>query len=249
MITCVVMCSYSLATVAFANNPDATVIITPVSKDTAPGLFVGSLAAIQQCAFVLTNNSDKSIVAVSANWTVTDAAGVTSVWRFTSDSFLDVMSRPIALAHSKLLVAPKIWVRKDDINAFVASKVFEAKRMGLERIGRKLASASAIFVEVDAVIFADGEVAGPNRGRFDREIADRKLAANDVLAAVKQAEVDGRPPAEVLLSQFVGKIRNVDDSRALWQRRFARQLSDAEQFDGNRYYLEHLPGVPSFYHK
>ena len=79
MIICVVMCFYSLATVAFANNPDAKVIITPVSKDTALGLFVGDLSALQQCAFVLSNNSDKSIVAVSANWTVTDKDGITSV--------------------------------------------------------------------------------------------------------------------------------------------------------------------------
>jgi hypothetical protein len=234
-------------TVTLGTSPHPSVSVENADPERTGGLFAGKLVPLQRCSYFLTNNSDKDVVAVDAKWTLVDKSGNTDVWRFTSDSFLDVKARPVIAAHSRILVGPRMWVREDSIQSYLASEMLMAKRAALEKLAGRLAAASAVYVGVDSLIFADGEVAGPNSDEFDREIARRKLAAEDVLGVVQDARLSGRDPA-VALRAFVARMDAAGaDPRATWGRRFARQLQDPERFEGNLYYLEHLPPPPKFY--
>jgi hypothetical protein len=233
--------------VTVTKSPHPSVVIEKAGSEKTASLFTARLSPLQRCSFFLLNNSDKDVVGVDANWTVIDDKGNATVWRFTSDSFLDVRDRPVIEPHSRILVGPRIWVKEDSIQQFVNSGALTAKSAALGRLADRIAAANAVYVDVDSIIFADGEVAGPNTDEFDREITIRRLAANDVLAVVRDAKLAGRPPTEGL-HDFVAHSRSATDrTRALWQKRFARQLEDLQRFEGNLYYLEHLPAPPDFY--
>jgi len=234
-------------TVIISKSPHPKLDITKAEFDNTRGLFANRLAPLQRCSFFLANNSDKDVVAVDAKWSLVERDGKTNVSRFTSDSFLDVRARPVIGAHSRILVGPRIWVREDSIEDYVASQVLMAKRAELERLADRVAAANAVYVDVDSVIFADGEVAGPNSDAFDREIASRKLAADDVLGVLQDAKLRGQDPSDALRNFAEHSRDRHDSARALWRKRFARQLQDAARFQGNLYYLQHLPPIPSFY--
>jgi hypothetical protein len=104
----------------------------------------------------------------------------------------------------------------------------------------KLRRASKMRVEVDSIIFADGEVVGPNPLQLIGDINDHHIAADLVVRHVEDAQLRGKNPQDAL--------RELESAPVVWGSRvvmyrslFIRQLTGTQHFDS---VLEHLKGVP-----
>lgn len=111
---------------------------------------------------------------------------------------------------------------------------------------QEFGQASAVRVEIDSVIFADGEVVGNNLTAFDSEIRDRKAAAASIIATLQKVGTDPQARRTALLG-IASQGRAAADASAVWQHRFAQQVLRARDPLAIIDYLSHLPGVPTFY--
>lgn len=228
-------------------NPHQSVVISDVHAHEVTPIFSGNLLPLLQASFWLTNNSNKPIVGIATTWAVGNSDGSIRMERFTADSFLTRDVQPIIEPHHRLLVAPRLWVKEEQLEQYATSPYFlKVEAAKLERTMGEFARAAMVKVEVDAVIFADGEVAGRNKTGFDSEITMRKSAADTVLALVDKAGADPDAQRLALLRAASGSIKPSDNS-IIWQHRFAQQLLHSRNFIGTIDYLRHLPSVPAFY--
>jgi hypothetical protein len=229
-------------------SPSPLITLSDTTEDDVRTLLGGPLSPLRRASFWLANNSDRSIVAIATKWSVGGSDGGIKIMRFTADSFLITDARPILGPHSRLLIAPRLWIPEGHLSEYSASPYFtNVQKVALRRTADEFARSGDVLVEVDSVIFSDGEVVGANSMGFDAEIAGRKAAAQAVLAALAQAGASGEPSRAALLRLASGPIRKSDRS-ALWQRRFARQLLHSPSIESTALYLEHLPSVPIFHH-
>jgi hypothetical protein len=195
-------------------------------------------------AFILTNQSDKAIVALMTHWTFTDAQGFPRDGQINMDSFLQPRSPVLLPPHERLIVAP---------GAFLPEALATKPHMGatLEDMdGRRghVIGASNIHVTIDLVIFEDGEMAGANETHYDLQIQNRKIAATQLAKQVRNAIANGYDPTTVLNS-VLESVPSQSDSVAIWTHNYARMLESARNLDKTLEYLENLPEPPKFYKK
>lgn len=228
-------------------SPHASIALTDTSQEDVGVLLGGPLAPLKKASFWLANNSDRPIVAIATKWSVASSDGTIKIKRFTADSFLVTDARPVVAAHSRLLVAPKLWVPEERLADYVASPYFaNVQRAGLQRTAEEFERSGDVMVEVDSVIFSDGEVVGPNRMGFDAEITGRKAAARAVLAVLASAGQGGRDQRAALARIASSPILKSDRS-SVWQHRFAQQFLHSPSIENTARYLEQLPSVPTFH--
>ncbi len=228
-------------------SPHPAVTLSDVSQADTATLFRGELSPLMPATFWLKNDDDRSIIAIGTIWTVTYDPGSTRTMRFTADSFLDRYARPVVQPHSRLLVGPRLWLPENGVEQYLTTEYF--KRVQLPKLAETIAdfgNASKVSVEVDSVIFSDGEVAGPNRMGLDSDISGRKAAAQKVVQVVKMSGSDPVLSRPVLL-QLISGARVRGDRTTVWQHRFAQQLLHSPDFEGVLNYLERLPEAPAFY--
>jgi hypothetical protein len=227
-------------------SPHSSVAIRNVSLEEVGVILRGKLAPLARASFWLENNSNRGIVGIATTWAVTGKDGSTHMKRFTADSFLLDNRRPVLEAHHRMLVGPRMWVPQELIERYAASPYFaRVQNANLERILEEFTRAAAVRVEIDSVIFADGEVVGSNRTRFDSEITRRKAASETVLAALDAAGPDWVAQKSALLRIISERIAPSENS-VVWQHRFAQQLLQARDVSGVADYLRHLPDPPVF---
>lgn len=229
------------------DSPSSLIGISDVRPADAQAIFTGKLSPLVQASFWFANNSDRPVVAIATTWVVAKKDGSIRTERFTADSFLITDARPVVEPHRRLLVAPRFWLKEESMGQYAASPNF-ARTQGanLGRTLEEFAQAGVVRVEIDSVIFADGEVVGSNRTRFDSEITERKAAAETVLAALDKAGPDADARRSALLRIISERIAP-SESSVVWQHRFAQQLLHSRNSAGTVDYLRRLPKPPSFH--
>lgn len=237
------------ARVTFAASPHPQIVITPVSANTQPAVsqaLAGSLAPLQNVSFFVRNQSEQPVVALVATWTITDATGQKHIQRFSSDSFLDVRTQHVIDPQGQLLVGPRMFVGERHFQALATRQSLTKDGPGLERAAASVSAASASHVDValDAVLFANGELYGPDTQHLVEDLTARKAAADAIVQAVNTARATGLSPDKTLASIVDAPVRR-GDFFATWKRRFAHQLINSAQFDATLGYFEHLPQLPT----
>jgi hypothetical protein len=228
-------------------SPSPLIALSDTTDDDVRGLLGGTLSPLKRASFWLANNSDRSIVGIATKWSVASNDRPIRIMRFTADSFLITDVRPILGPHSRLLVAPRLWVPEGRLSEYAASSYFvNVQEPALRGTLDEFTRSGDVLVEVDSVIFSDGEVVGANNMRLDAEISGRKAAAQAVLAALAKARAIGETQRDALLRLASGPIRK-SDKTAVWQRRFVQQLLHSPSVESTAAYLEHLPSVPTFH--
>jgi hypothetical protein len=199
--------------------------------------FTSETEPLQETAIVLTNRTDKKIVAVTVTWIFDE--GHERRLTSHSDSFMTQKASPVAMPRSRLLAMPSLFLPE---SLHFPSYIGAARNRNV----RLLETASQITVELDSVVLEDGEVIGPNRSRYDTEIQDRKTAAEMVTKQVRAAITAGQEPS-LLLAHLAASRPSRTDYVGKWAVRFAMHLEKSKDFEAELRNLESLPKPPAFF--
>jgi hypothetical protein len=153
-------------------------------------------------SLVLENRSEKAINGLSYRWRKLDGAGKIHNHTASSDSyFLDVF-RAIAEPGSSHLIGPSGSLDDAMLDHVQAGGGFISGIRG----GTKGPQPDVVEVtfEIDLVVFADGEIAGPDPDRLAALLQCRKRAAEFVARQVRLADAEKRDAITVIsaLAQF-----------------------------------------------
>lgn len=233
-------------TILRSGSPDPSIALVDLTS-TDKEIFLGEkLSDLPAVCFWLENHSDHSITGIAATWNVTGQDGKIRKMQFTVDSYLDKSARPIVISHSRLLIAPKMWVPESMLPDYAQKKYFT--QFLLPRIRQtisEMSKAKAVSVSIDAVVFSDGQMVGPNQTKFDMDLLGRKSASQIIVGIVQAA---GNPQAaKNKLQQLVSQAVPRAGRSIVWQHRFAQQLLHSPDFAKTLDYIEHLPSPPTFY--
>src|SRR5262249_46298642 len=124
---------------------------------------------LRPVSFVAVNRSNKAIIGISVDWLLTDQTGKTTSPNTRSHSFLAPDFAPLAAPRESLLVLPGMFVQESPMRG--RGKVVTHPS---SRTVALFSSSVQVHAEIDAIIFSDGEIVGPNRSKLHAEIQDRK---------------------------------------------------------------------------
>jgi hypothetical protein len=226
-------------------SPTPLVSITAATADKLPQFDSAIVQKFHSNAFLLANESDKAIVGLMALWTFTDANGFPRTEQVHTDSFMQPHSPVLLLPHARLIVAP---------GAFLPEALAQAPHIGARledldgRLNRDILGATQIKVQIDLVIFEDGEIAGPNETRYDTMIQNRKIAATQIAKQVRNALSNGDDP-KITLGHILETAPSQSDSMAVWTNIYAKMLQRSPTSEKQLHALETLPEPPKFYKK
>jgi hypothetical protein len=115
-------------------------------------------------------------------------------------------------------------------------------------------------LEIDMLLFADGEIAGPDSSKFAAELITRKPVAEFVARQIRLAEAEHRDIAPVLSAlaevPCFGRPGHAQaDPLVHWTRRYAREylraagrkIGNVDMREAKLRHLESRPALPKFY--
>jgi hypothetical protein len=252
MIRCVVLALLILSTVTpirggpqLSASPTPLVTISPATPGNLPQLDSSIVQKFHPNTFLLTNKSDKTIVGLMVRWTYVDAQGFARVQNVSIDSFARPNSPGLLAPNARLIVAPNSFLPEAYANLpHVGPGLADFNSQAVpDMIG-----ATQITASIDLVMWQDGEIAGPNKTRFDEEIQNRKLAATQLAKQIRNSIANGVDPKAVLRQILETKtVRS--DTVALHTQIYARMLINATDMGKAAQSLEALPEPPQFFSK
>jgi len=215
----------------------------------------------EEAAFsiVLENRSEKTITAWRYQWARTSAAGDRRIHRFSGDSYGVDVFRPVAAARSRHLITP---------SASVDEALLEKTRAGgglIGRVSREKRSWTDVVeltFEIQFLLFADGEIAGPDPDHYALELQCRKRGAEFIAKQIRLAEAEGRDVTPVLSAlaeapSLGGLGLAQGDPLFHWVRHYAsdflrsmhRKLGEFDMSEAKLRHLENRPDLPKFYRR
>lgn len=205
-------------------------------------------------SLVLENNSPKDITALRYRWLVTKLGEKLRPSVCSSDSYLVDVYHPVLAAGDRKLIGPSIGMNQS---------LLEHVQRGGGSIGsgnsggpREFYDADEINFSIDLILFADGEIAGPDPDHYTGELICRKPAAEFVAKQIRLADAESRDPAPVL--KALAEIpRDRNDVLVEWVHTYAQRClaaaaapnSRIERVAGMLRHLESRPVLPRFYRR
>jgi hypothetical protein len=246
------MLSRGQPAVHMGSSPDPRIGITPISaSDPASSLLSEQFANLSPISFYLSNSGRPilSVVLVYKLYPTFDVS-VPRTARFVTEAFQNVNLPPVIQANSKVLVVGSQFLRPDQVGGAARSQGFVQRA---NRDVEKLAGNAMVAIQIDSVIFSDGEVVGPDATAFTSELTARKAAASAIVALANQAKLKGVPVATALADilathpNFLGP-----DKLSVWKLRYAQNLiavTSGRAFSMDDYlrYLTQLPTPPALF--
>ena len=208
-------------------------------------------------ALVIENRSEKAITALRWRWQKADASGNIRNSTCSSDSYNVDVFRAIVKPGSRRLISPSANLDESILDHVLAGggvigSKFSSSRPFLENVDE-------LTFEIDLVLFADGEIAGPDPEKYTLELNFRKPAAEFVARQIRLADAEGRDVTPVLsalaeLPTFLHPGYGRHSSHIYWIRRYAsdflrrlqHQIGANARETGLRH-LENRPTLPKFY--
>jgi hypothetical protein len=210
-------------------------------------------------ALVLENKSGKAITALRWRWQKLDSSGKVRSNTCASDSYMVDVFRAVVGPDSRRLLGP---------SANLDESIIEHVLNGGGVIGAKaggssfLENADELTFAIDLILFADGEIAGPDPERYALELQLRKPAAEFVAKHIRLAHAENRDAAPVLsalaeLPSFVCPGYGRHSSHIYWIRHYATQylrhwhgkVGEPDRREVGLRHLENRPELPKFYRK
>jgi len=177
------------------------------------------ITRLRQYSVVIMNGTAKPIRGITVRWTWRDLAGQVKVHDLRSDG-LFLVSRDLVPPNGRILLAPGTVF---PIETARTNYVGPPLRAGgdIETFER---ASGGITAALDTVVFADGEVTGPDESRTMDYIQARTAAAQSLGRSVLALLREGKDPS-AHLSQIKNRgIAGKDDYLGLWSFRLAERL-------------------------
>jgi hypothetical protein len=175
---------------------------------------------VHPASFVLTNLSNRAIVAIAIEWSYTTQGG-REEQGFSKSSSLSTNTGPVVQPHTKLFVGPKVFLPESLAFAPHVGSPFEALD---GRSAHWAAAATQITAKIDVIIFEDGELVGPDQSQFDVEIQSQKMSADQIAGKVRYAQSQGEDPTPTLKQIAEAPMESKTDFIGLWFATYAQQL-------------------------
>jgi hypothetical protein len=187
---------------------------------------------MQPLSLVLTNFSAKTIMGLTIRWTVTDRAGKQQILDYRTDSFF-VARRPVLAPNARLLIQPGALIPEGAGITTAANPSF------LE----KIRDSASVGVYLDAVIFEDGKIVGPDRSETLAYIQARRTATEYVTRAVAEKLRHSSDPSP-LLAELANARPVHTDYVGIWKVRVAQRLMHARDVAKELDALSNIPLLP-----
>jgi hypothetical protein len=173
---------------------------------------------------VLATQYTAPVKAVTLSWTVTDAAGQTKT-TYTADQayFFGQQSIVIVGAVSQLLLMPSGNI---SVNAAAGGRGGPPVRVPPQTLIQEYTQAAKVTVEIDAVIFQDGRVIGPDRSRTVKNLEIRDAAARQFVRRVRDANAAGED-LQALFATLAASSR-ILPTEADWPAQINASLNERE---------------------
>jgi hypothetical protein len=206
-------------------------------------------------ALVMENLGDKDVTALRYEWVMTDQHGKVTKRTASYDSYLVADYHAVLPAKQRKLISRLGAVDESLIDHVLAGGgVFAG---GVDHRDSVAEVISVVFT-IDMLLFADGEIAGPDKGKFAVELLCRRHAAKFVAKQIRLAEAENRDVTPVLSALAeIPVLRNrlypQSDFVTSWIRRYAseylRALHHKDDFlrTATVHRLENHAPLPTFY--
>lgn len=201
-------------------------------------------AQVQPASFVVSNQTDRAIIGIAFLWKITDTSGGWSPYTLVTHSFLSTTPLPVVLPKGLLLVTPgsffpeSVMLQSGGIIGSAPS----------EKIIDQFNGATDINIQVDCIIFADGEVVGPDLLHLPADIQARKAGADAIVKEVHAAQSKGQDPIAVL-RQLRARPNPAEDRVARHVSQFAGELLTTRHFAETLKFVESIKNAPIFFKK
>jgi hypothetical protein len=208
-------------------------------------------------AIVFENRSEKPITAWHYQWQITDASGRRRPHIFSSDSYAVDVFRPVAEPGSCSLITPSGSINQATLNHVLAGGGFIGSGSTAKS---SLVGTIELAFEIHLILFADGEIVGPDPDHFAVELQGRKPAAEFVAKQIRLARAEGRDVTPVLTAlveapSLGGRGSSQGDPLFHSVRNYARdylhhmhrKIGDVDMGEVRLRHLENRPVLPKFY--
>ena len=242
-----------------ARHPAFKKIFEPQPEDSPLRHFVRDPAEIP-LTLVLENRSEKAVTGLSYRWRKLDGAGKIHNHTASSDSYFVDVFRAVAEPGSRHLIGPS-----GSLDEAMLEQVLVGRSCIQVRTGGSHKSQSEIVevtFEIDLVVFADGEIAGPDPDRFAALLQCRKRAAEFVARQVRLAKAEGREPMPVISAlaeiPHIGRpghgpydplVHMTVEFAREYLRRMQHKIGDLVMQEVELRRLENRPELPKFYRR
>jgi len=213
-------------------SPDVKEVVTVTPFDAGRHILFNKfflrhpdIADLQSSAFIVANQTDQPVVGLAVRWILSDSAGNQEPVPFFTHSYLSYDVAPVIGPRGEMMVVPGSFV--PDISMQARGSL---GTLAGDRTVQKFKRASAVVIEIESVIFADGQVVGPSPLPLVQEIKDRQLAVDLLLRQVNDANAKNVSPQAAVRQQALVPSAwgaSVDRQR----RMLARQFEGARDID------------------
>ncbi len=194
------------------------------------------------------NRGERDITALCYRWVTTTKNGETLPHTFSSDSYAVSVYHPVLKANDRKLITSRITVDE----SLIAHVLHGGGCIG-GGVGSTRSSDGAVSLrlEIDMLLFADGEIAGPDTVRYAAQLQFRKRAGDFIVKQVRLAQSEQRDVTPVLTAlREMPRMR--DDTLARWTHDYAGDYlhySAMGRQEALLQGLENRPPLPKFYRR
>jgi len=212
-------------------------------------------------AVVMENRADKDITALRYYWVMTGEDGNARKHTVSSDSYMVDVYHPVLKGGDRKLICRGGAVDETLLDHLLGGGggiMGAAFSSGPESM-RVVVS---LRLEIDMLLFADGEIAGLDTSKFAAELRSRKPAAEFVAKQIRLAQAEDRDITPVLSALVeipcLGRVGHAQgDPLVHWTRHYAREylhaagrkISDVDMREAKLRHLENHPMLPRFYRR
>ena len=209
-------------------------------------------------AVVMENRADKDITALRYDWVMTGEDGNTRKHTVSSDSYMVDVYHPVLRVGDRKLICRGVTVDESLLDHILGGG--GSMGAGSGNGPESLVGTMSLRLDIDMLLFADGEIAGPDTNRFAVELQSRKPAAEFVAKQIRLAQAENRDVTPVLsalaeIPCIISRDQPTGDPRVHWTRHYAREylhaagrkIGDVNMREAKLRHLENRPTLPGFY--
>ena len=210
-------------------------------------------------AIVFENRSEKPITAWRYQWQGTDVFGHRRTHTASGGSYAVDGFRPVAEPGSRYLITPSGSIKQAMLNHILAGGAFIGS---ISTTKRFLADVVELTFEIHLILFADGEIAGPDPDHFVAELQGRKPCAEFVAKQIRLARAEGRDVTPVLTAlaeaPSLGDLASTQGDPLFhsvryyardYLRHMHRKIGDGDMVEARLHHLENRSTLPKFYRR